>query len=132
MKKLLILICSILFFVGCKDKSESQHSEKHTSFVSFVVTNGGSIGSYNLYLNDNIVGQFNGTGTDSAFKYSFTHDGINQHPMTMNYMLEPKFYDSSSSSNISLYLTVDEQIVAETPEHLVKFDEVVNLSHTVE
>jgi len=132
MKNILTLFCFLLFIIGCSDKNESEHAEKHFSYVSFIVKNGENIGSYNLYLNDDLVGQFSGTNTDSAFKYSYTHDDIRQHPMTMNYMLEPKFNDSASTSSIKMYLTVDEERVAETSEQIVKFDEVVNLNHTVQ
>lgn len=61
------------------------------------------------------------------------HDDITQHPMTLNYSVEPMFYDSTNaSSDISLFLTVEEQVVAETPTQPITYNETIRLSHTVD
>lgn len=133
MKKLIFLSIGLLFFASCKDENTNNHPEKHSSFISFIVSNSANIGSFNVYLNENLVGQISSGATDSPTKYSYMHDDITQHPMTLNYSVEPMFYDSTNaSSDISLFLTVEEQVVAETPTQPITYNETIRLSHTVD
>lgn len=133
MKKLIYLFVFVFFLASCKESNEQKHTEKHSSFVSFIVSNSANIESYNVYLNEQLVGQISSTGTDSVTRYSYMHDGITEHPDTLNYAVEPMYYDSANAkSDISLFLTVDEERVAETPTRVVRYNEIIRLSHTVD
>ncbi|MBT6236696.1 MAG: hypothetical protein HOI49_11480 [Bacteroidetes bacterium] len=133
MKKILIPFIAVLLVVGCKDKVTETHADNHTSFITFLVSDNADIGSFNVYLDDNIIGQISSSGRDTLAKYSFRHDDITQHPTSLNYTIEPMFYDSASADvDISVFLTVDEVRVAETPTQNIKYNQTISLSHTVE
>jgi hypothetical protein len=133
MKKLLFTLVVLSILSSCKEKGTSTHADKHSSYISFVVSNNANIGSYNVYLNDDLVGQISSNGVDSATKYSYMHADITEHPALVNYTVEPMYYDSTNAnSEISLKLTVDEQIVAETSPKIVTYQEMISLSHIVD
>jgi len=135
MKKLLLLSLSILFLASCKDETTSNHQDSHSVQLSIDVSNAVNIGSLNIYMNDDIVGQMSAAGThDRNMNYIFKlEQGITQHPMALNFSVEPMFLDSSEArGDISVNLLIDEEKQAETPLQPVVYGGSVRLSHTVE
>ncbi|MFB1004007.1 MAG: hypothetical protein QMC70_07715 [Bacteroidia bacterium] len=133
MKNTLIPFIAILLIASCKDKAKETHADQHSSHISFTVSNSAYIGSYNVYLNENLAGQISSNSRDTLSKHTFESDDITQHPATLNYTIEPLFYDSANAqTDITLFLVVDEERVAETPAQTVKYNETASLAHTVE
>lgn len=133
MKNTLIPFIAILLMLSCKDKAKETHADQHSSHISFTVSNSANIGSYNVYLNESLVGQISSNSRDTLSEYSFMPDDITQHPATLNYTIEPIFYDSANALvDITLFLAVDEERLAKTPAQAVKYNETASLTHTVE
>jgi len=131
MKKLITLIICILFFASCSE--EKSHVEAHTSRIDFTVSDNANIGSFNVYQNDNLVGQLNSSSTNSNSDYSLELDDITSHPAELNFTVEPMYFDSTAANAaISVSLTVDDKIVATSESKIVRYREIATLSHLVE
>ncbi|MDB4107905.1 hypothetical protein OAD66_02275 [Bacteroidia bacterium] len=67
MKKLLFTLSLGIFLLGCVKKNKSfSHPASHSNILTFGTESTANIGSFNIYLNDNLVGQLSAESTENA------------------------------------------------------------------
>ena len=112
MKKLVLPLFFVFLIVGCKEENRVTHAESHAVSIVFDVSNESNIGSYNIYRNDEVIGQLAASGSSSDGRiYHFNdQEGITDHPHKLKYTIEPVFFDSTNANaKVMLKVKVDDE-----------------------
>ncbi|PCJ64544.1 MAG: hypothetical protein COA58_12450 [Bacteroidetes bacterium] len=129
MKNSIVPLILMLSLFACKKEAKENHPESHRATISFMVSDGSNLGSFNVYRNDDIIAQIIASTSDN-FEYSFVDEEvISNHPYDIHYSVEPMFMDSVANTSISIQISIDDKKVAESNDASVLFGEVVSLSY---
>ncbi|MBT8327789.1 MAG: hypothetical protein KJP21_08695 [Bacteroidia bacterium] len=135
MKKLILpLFCIILIF-SCKDKNKTEsHPESHTSTIEFEVSNEANIGSYNIYRNNDLIGQMASHSTSTLGEFRMVDlVSVTEHPANIKYTVEPVFYDSATANvDIAIKITVENNEVCSNPAANLKYGDVAEINCSID
>ena len=134
MKNLILPFLCIALLFGCKDKNKAEsHPDTHSSIIEFDVTNEANIGSYNVYRNDDVIGQMASHASTRPGHFTLVDEvPITAHPISLKYTIEPLFYDSSSANvDVALRIKIDDNPMCSTPVTNLKLGDVAEVTCSI-
>ena len=129
MKNLCLLI-GLVFIFSCTKKKDTTHEPVPIkSTLTFSVSDGSNIGSYNVYRDGDLVGQVATSLSDAEGIYLIKEEITKEeYQKGFSYSVEPLFYDSANANvNLVLEVQIDDNEPIRTTTNSVMYKDIARI-----